>query len=133
MSVSPLAGFELVTLLFEVGDDTPTLDETGNLSADKTTLEVKAYLTKANRQMVGQSKPGETLEQVYLTGRFVEPIRRPPELVSGAKARATLNGQSGIFTLALSTATGVEALVAQQMGDPIEGVFEVRVNRGNFR
>jgi hypothetical protein len=132
MSSSPFASFDLSTLVFTIGDGTPMIDETGNFSASSTQLEVTAYLQPSARQGSTIAVPGEMLNQQYMKGRFVDPFRRPVELLPGMRAQATIGGQMGIFELELSPVTGIDALIAQSLGDPIAGIFRVTSNRGNF-
>lgn len=127
---SPFSSFELSTLTFRLGGGTPTLDETGNFAAPGKTLEVKAFLSPKNRQGRDQVIPGEVLNQAEVEGRFVEPFKRPPELLAGMRADAVVNGVQGSFVLGLSLPDPLG--VAEQLGDPIAGTFSVTANRGSF-
>ncbi|MFH7241778.1 MAG: hypothetical protein ACHWZW_02905 [Spirulina sp.] len=130
MSQSPFAGFNLSTLIFQIGDGVPDVDETGNFVAPARTMTVKAFLMPANRQGRIQMVPGEILNQQELVGRFVEPFRQPADLLPGMRAEAVVNGIHGSFVLALSVPDSLG--IGDQLGDPITGLFSVTTNRGSF-
>lgn len=131
VSSSPFAGFTLSTLVFDIGDGTPTIDETGNYSEQGGTYTVKAFFPAQVSSNPQAAVPGELRTQVYLKGVFVDPSRLPAELRAGSRARATINGVEGTFTLALSVRDGYG--ISDQLGDPIEGTFSQTSNRGNLR
>jgi hypothetical protein len=130
MSGSPWADFKLSTLTFRQGDGTPAIDATGNLSVEAAPLIVKAYLQIKPRSLAEVNVPAELLNRVYLVGHCVEPMRLPSGLLPGSRAQAEVNGVSGTFVLALSLPDPLG--VSEITGDPIEGVFGILANRGNF-
>lgn len=134
MSSSPFASLDLATLTFTVGDGAPAIDSQGNWAAPPRSLTIEAFLVAASSKASVAEAQGEALNTIVVSGYVVDNgsggMTMPPELLPGARAAATIGGQSGVFVLTATTKDPFGAYAAT--GDPISGTFTIRINQGSF-
>lgn len=120
---SPFASFVNATLVFKV-PGTVTVNDIGNPEAEAPILEVKAMLRKSNRQPTVLMTPGANSDMVLLTGRCIDPIELPVELVAQSVAEAVIDGQEGEFILSANVQSPF--VPRGVLGQAIEGYFRTK-------
>lgn len=138
---SPFSSFANATLTFKVPTDAVNFDggfdfdgsstaaslstnQLGNPEGRVITLVVTAMLRKSNRQPTNILNPGSDVDLVLLTGRCINPIELPVELVAQSVAEAVIDGQTGEFTLSANVQSPF--VPRNVLGQAIEGHFRVR-------
>ncbi len=138
---SPFAEFANATLTFKVPADAINYDGTFNFDGDNTAaslstnqlgnpegriipLVVTAMLRKSNRQPINILNPGSDTDLILLTGRCINPIALPPEIVVQSVAEAVVDGVAGEFVLNANIQSPF--VPREVLGQAIEGYFRVR-------
>jgi hypothetical protein len=138
---SPFAEFANATLTFKVpakainydgnfnfdGSNTSaslSTNQLGNPEGRVIPLVVTAMLRKSNRQPTNILNPGSDIDLVLLTGRCINPIALPPEIVVQSVAEAVIDGVAGEFVLGANIQSPF--LLKEILGQAIEGYFRVR-------
>lgn len=115
---TPLSDNQNAVLVFDISTVGGTTDAFGNYIPSSTTTTVNAIMHQTGDRLEAQL--GADLDGVLMRGTCTSPTTLPSTVYQGMKAKATINGVTGIFTLITKIQNPYTESVA---GEKFIGVF----------